>query len=87
MSSNTIRAQAASAVLALMDDEIKYVKYRYPRNDDERSTYVAKITVRCNYHRLHLNHVLPPRRFIPKDRRICHRGEGWGGRYAHSSTA
>lgn len=44
MSSNTIRAQAASAVLALMDDEIKYVKYRYPRNDDERSTYVAKIT-------------------------------------------
>ena len=44
MSSNTIRAQAASAVLALMDDEIKYVKYRYPRNDDERSIYVAKIT-------------------------------------------
>ena len=44
MSSNTIRAQAASAVLALMDDEIKYVKYRYPRNDDERSTHVAKIT-------------------------------------------
>lgn len=44
MASNTIRAQAASAVLALMEDEIKYVKYRYPRHDDERNTYVAKIT-------------------------------------------
>lgn len=44
MASNTIRAQAASAVLALMEDDIMYVQFRYPRNEANHTPYVAKVT-------------------------------------------
>lgn len=42
MTSNTLRGQAAAAILALMDEEIFFVEYRYPKAQDRG--YTAKVT-------------------------------------------
>jgi|GEM_PF-4707221 len=42
MTSNTLRGQAAAAILALMDEEIFFVEYRYPKSQDRG--YTAKVT-------------------------------------------